>query len=82
MRPDGIRYSHPNSTLIGKPFVGTFEPAARGRTVTETTDGTLGRSVRAVVPATDDDGEVVALVAVGVLRTRFAVKRSRRCCPA
>ena len=67
MRPDGIRYSHPNATLIGKPFVGTFEPAARGRTVTETTDGTLGRSVRAVVPATDDDGEVVALVAVGVL---------------
>jgi two-component system CitB family sensor kinase len=67
MRPDGIRYSHPNASLIGKPFVGTFAPAARGETVTETTKGTLGRSVRAVVPATDDDGRVVALVAVGVL---------------
>ena len=67
MRPDGIRYSHPNADLIGKPFVGTFAPAAQGRTVTETTEGTLGRSVRAVVPATDDGGTVVALVAVGVL---------------
>ena len=28
MRPDGIRYSHPNASLIGKPFVGTFAPAA------------------------------------------------------
>ena len=66
MRPDGIRFSHPTASLIGKPFVGTFEPAAKGATVTETTKGTLGRSVRAVVPVTDD-GEVVALVAVGVL---------------
>ena len=50
MRPDGIRYTHPTPSLIGKRFVGTFEPAARGQTVTETTTGTLGRSVRAVVP--------------------------------
>lgn len=66
MRTDGIRYAHPNARLIGKPFVGTFAPAARGETVTETTKGTLGRSVRVVVPVRRD-GEVVALVAVGVL---------------
>ena len=30
MRPDGIRYTHPTPSLIGKRFVGTFEPAARG----------------------------------------------------
>src|SRR5688572_363319 len=47
MRPDGIRYTHPTPSLIGKRFVGTFEPAARGQTITETTTGTLGRSVRA-----------------------------------
>ncbi len=66
MRPDGIRFTHPTPSLIGKRFVGTFEPAARGRTVTETTTGTLGRSVRAVVPVREN-GEIVALVGVGVL---------------
>jgi two-component system CitB family sensor kinase len=66
MRPDGIRYTHPNPRLIGKRFVGTFRPAARGGTVIETTRGTLGRSVRAVVPVRDN-GRIVALVAVGVL---------------
>ena len=66
MRPDGTRYTHPTPSLIGKTFVGTFEPAARGATVTETTKGTLGRSVRAVVPVREN-GEIVALVAVGVL---------------
>ncbi|HEY6892435.1 MAG TPA: hypothetical protein VI300_31810, partial [Solirubrobacter sp.] len=66
MRPDGVRYTHPNPRLIGQHFVGTYLPAARGRTITETTKGTLGRSVRAVVPV-EQDGRVVALVAVGVL---------------
>src|SRR3954447_23117559 len=66
MRPDGTRYTHPNPRLIGRHFVGTYAPAARGRTITETTKGTLGKSVRAVVPVTED-GKVVALVAVGVL---------------
>ena len=66
MRPDGVRYTHPNPRLIGQHFVGTYAPAAQGRTITETTKGTLGRSVRAVVPVRED-GRVVALVAVGVL---------------
>src|SRR3954447_13223604 len=67
MTPDGIRYTHPTPSLIGKPFVGTFKPAAQGATVTETYQGTLGRSVRAVVPVQNTRGDVIALVAVGVL---------------
>jgi two-component system CitB family sensor kinase len=67
MRPDGIRYTHPNARLIGQRFVGTYKPAAQGRTITETTKGTLGKSVRAVVPVEDRGGRVIALVAVGVL---------------
>jgi two-component system CitB family sensor kinase len=67
MSPGGIRYTHPNPRLIGQHFVGTYTAAAQGRTITETTKGTLGRSVRAVVPVRDDEGRVVALVAVGVL---------------
>jgi two-component system CitB family sensor kinase len=67
MSPEGVRYTHPNPDQIGKRFVGTFAPAARGATVTETYEGTLGASVRAVVPVRGDDGRIVALVAVGVL---------------
>lgn len=67
MSPDGVRYTHPTPGEIGRRFVGTYAPAAAGRTVIETYDGTLGRSVRAVVPVKRDDGEVVALVGVGVL---------------
>src|SRR4051794_39256084 len=67
MTPEGIRYTHPTPALIGKHFVGTYRPAARGATVTEVYQGTLGRSVRAVVPVENTRGDVIALVAVGVL---------------
>ncbi|MFE7442679.1 SpoIIE family protein phosphatase [Streptomyces chartreusis] len=66
MTKDGIRYTHPNPDRIGKHFVGTIAPAAAGGTVRETYTGTLGPSVRAVVPVTDDNGKVIALVAAGV----------------
>ena len=81
MRPDGIRYTHPTPSLIGKRFVGTFEPAARGQTVTETTKGTLGRSVRAVVPVRDERRRSSRWSASACSRTRSAT-RSPRCCPA
>ncbi|GHG88646.1 SpoIIE family protein phosphatase [Streptomyces lanatus] len=66
MTKDGIRYTHPNPERIGQHFVGTIAPAAAGGVVRETYTGTLGRSVRAVVPVTDADGKVVGLVAAGV----------------
>ncbi|MFG2551466.1 SpoIIE family protein phosphatase [Streptomyces sp. NPDC048581] len=66
MTKDGIRYTHPNPDQIGKHFVGTIAPAAAGGVVRETYTGTLGPSVRAVVPVTDGDGDVVGLVAAGV----------------
>lgn len=73
MTPDGIRFSHPDPAEIGRAFRGTIAPAARGVTdFTETYTGTLGPSVRAVVPVVDD-GRVVALVSVG--RTLTAVSR-------
>src|SRR3954469_16858513 len=67
MSPQGVRFTHPNPDLIGQHFVGSYLPAARGGTVTETYQGTLGRSVRAVVGVRDRSGRIVALVAVGVL---------------
>jgi sensor histidine kinase regulating citrate/malate metabolism len=64
MTPDGVRYSHPNPGEVGGRFRGTIAPAAAGGTVTETFTGTLGPSVRAVVPVVVD-GRVTGLVAVG-----------------
>ncbi len=65
MRPDRTRLTHPDPDEIGRPFVGTIAPALRGQSFTETYAGTLGPSVRAVVPI-ESDGEVVALVSAGV----------------
>jgi two-component system CitB family sensor kinase len=66
MAPDRTRWSHPDRSLIGRPFIGTIEPALRGRAFTETYTGTLGPSVRAVAPVRAPDGRVVALVSDGI----------------
>ncbi|KNX38895.1 hypothetical protein VV01_19985 [Luteipulveratus halotolerans] len=65
MSPKGIRFTHPDPTQIGGTFRGTIAGATEGREVTETYTGTLGPSVRAVVPITND-GRVVGLVSVGI----------------
>jgi sensor histidine kinase regulating citrate/malate metabolism len=66
MTPDRTRLTHPDPAEIGKPFLGTVTPALRGQSFTETYTGTLGPSVRAVVPIEDAAGDVVAIVAAGV----------------
>ncbi len=65
MSPAGVRYTHPNPEEIGGTFLGHIDRALRGETLTETYAGTLGPSVRAVVPVMDG-GQVRALVAAGV----------------
>jgi sensor histidine kinase regulating citrate/malate metabolism len=71
MSPAGLRYSHPNPGQIGKRFVGHIGPAAAGRSFTEDYTGTLGPSVRAVVPVRDS-GRVRALVSVGIGQSTVA----------
>ncbi len=65
MTPEGIRYTHPNQTEIGKEYQGSRDAALAGGVGVETYTGTLGPSVRAIVPV-KANGEIVALVAVGV----------------
>lgn len=65
MSTDGIRYTHPNPDNIGKQFLGSIIQAQRGEAYTERYSGTLGPSVRAVVPVRDA-GQIVALVSVGI----------------
>jgi two-component system, CitB family, sensor kinase len=65
MRLDRTRLTHPNPDIIGQPFIGSLGGAPEGEVFTEVATGTLGPSVRAVVPVRDGD-DVVALVSVGI----------------
>lgn len=77
MDTDGIRYTHRNPDEIGKTFLGTIDAALRGETLTETFTGTLGPSVRAVVPIMDG-GDVVAIVSAGVTVSNVAAALAPR----
>lgn len=76
MAPDRTRFTHRNEDQIGKPYLGSVEQALAGKSFTETYAGTLGPSVRAVVPVLGADGEVKALVAAGITVDRVAVARN------
>ncbi|MFD7508987.1 ATP-binding protein [Streptomyces sp. NPDC059853] len=81
MAPDRTRYSHTDPELIGLRFRGNIDRALAGDSFTESYEGTLGPSIRAVVPITDDRGEVTALVSVGVLQKKIGAELSRRLAP-
>ncbi len=70
MALDRTRYSHPDPTQLGKPFVGDLGGAPQGHVFTQEYAGTLGPSMRAVVPVFDG-GRVVALVSVGITLDRI-----------
>jgi len=66
----GIRFSHPDPEKIGKDFVGGDIDAAlqEGRAYTSQSVGTLGPSLRGIVPLRDGSGgEIIGFVAVGYL---------------
>jgi two-component system CitB family sensor kinase len=65
MDTHGRRYTHPAPARIGEQFLGHIDQALAGKVFTETYTGTLGPSVRAVVPIRDGD-RIVALVSVGI----------------
>ncbi|MER7083761.1 sensor histidine kinase, partial [Saccharopolyspora kobensis] len=66
MSPQGIRYTHPDPARIGQPFLGHIEQAVAGQVFTEIFPGTLGFSVRAVVPVHDDGHRLIGLVSDGI----------------
>jgi sensor histidine kinase regulating citrate/malate metabolism len=66
MKLDRTRYTHPTPSRIGEHFVGDLGDAPEGRVFTQQYTGTLGPSMRSVVPVRDDGGTVVALVSVGI----------------
>ncbi len=64
---NGIRYSHPNPALIGKPIDENPSAILAGQTFVGIQQGTLGRSVRGKAPIFDGTGRVVGIVSVGFL---------------
>jgi sensor histidine kinase regulating citrate/malate metabolism len=80
MALDRTRFSHPNPDEIGKKFIGDLGGAPQGRPFTQEYTGTLGRSMRAVVPVFDgtDRHRVVALVSVGITMERIQDALSSR----
>ncbi|MFE8950634.1 ATP-binding protein [Streptomyces sp. NPDC007856] len=65
MSPQGIRWTHPDRSQIGKPFLGHIHAAQQGGSFTETYTGTLGASIRAVTPVRDGPA-VIGLVSAGI----------------
>jgi sensor histidine kinase regulating citrate/malate metabolism len=73
MALDRTRYSHPSPEQIGRKFIGDLGTAPAGKPFTQEYTGTLGPSMRAVVPVFASDGSrrVVALVSVGITMQRI-----------
>lgn len=65
MDTNGTRWTHPTPEQIGGTYQGSIADAQNGGTVVEEYEGTLGPSIRVVVPVRAR-GEVIALVAAGV----------------
>ena len=81
MAPDRTRFTHPTPSLIGQPFVGSIAAALDGGRVVETHTGSLGESVRTVVPVRDGGGRIIGLVSVGIT-TEVINRRLLRRAPA
>ncbi|WP_435744251.1 ATP-binding protein [Microbacterium sp. PMB16] len=64
MTAAGVRVTHPDPEQIGGQYLGTI-PAAP-RMITEEFTGTLGPSVRTIVPVLDTDDALIGWVAAGV----------------
>lgn len=72
MNRAGIRFTHTNPALIGGHYLGTIDAPLRGETFTETYRGSLGPSIRTVVPIRDADGSIVGMVSVGITTDSLA----------
>ncbi|MFF2331066.1 MULTISPECIES: SpoIIE family protein phosphatase [unclassified Streptomyces] len=64
--PQGIRYTHPVTSLIGKHIVGPYKEVLEGKSFTRTFSGSLGPSINTLAPITRPDGSVAGLVSVGL----------------
>src|SRR5438034_2542476 len=64
---NGIRYSHPNPAMIGKPIDEDFQTVLSGKTWVGVEHGTLGVSARGKAPIFEGQNRVIGIVSVGFL---------------
>jgi two-component system, CitB family, sensor kinase len=64
---NGIRYSHRNPAMIGKPIDEDFHTVLAGKTWVGVERGTLGVSARGKAPVLDGQNRVIGIVSVGFL---------------
>lgn len=80
MDTDRTRYTHRNESEIGGRYIGSIEQALSGSPHVEVFTGTLGPSVRAIVPVfgqgDDSAEEVIALVSAGVTVDTVSIARN------
>ncbi|MFY9712402.1 MAG: ATP-binding protein [Microbacterium sp.] len=77
MTPDGVRITHPDPDQIGGLYLGTIPAAPESRT--EVFTGTLGPSVRTIVPIlSPEGGDLIGWVAAGVTVESIAETLVRR----
>lgn len=67
---DGIRFSHPNPTMIGKRLEEGVV-ALDGKTHVGVDKGSLGTSANGIAPVFSDRGVVIGEVSVGILETQL-----------
>ena len=75
MDRDRTRFTHPDPAQLGEPYIGSIDTALTGTSQVEQYTGTLGPSVRAIVPVFDGSA-VVAMVAVGVTLETLSVAQA------
>lgn len=68
----GLRYSHPDPSKIGKMVSTDPSVPLHGSEFVGTETGSLGRSLRAKVPVEDASGQVIGTVSVGILESRLS----------
>jgi two-component system CitB family sensor kinase len=68
---EGVRLSHPNPSLIGKPL-GDAQDVLQGMSTSSFHQGSLGLSANGRTPIRDENGKVIGLVSSGFVTNTFA----------
>lgn len=74
----GVRYSHPNNTLLGKRFIGEdIRPALEGKENVAVNHGVLAEALRVFTPVYNDQRQQIGVVAIGISLNKVDEQISR-----
>ncbi|MBL5882942.1 sensor histidine kinase [Lelliottia aquatilis] len=74
----GVRYSHPDNTLLGKHFIGEdIKPALEGKENVSVNHGVLAEALRVFTPVYNDRHQQIGVVAIGISLNKVDEQISR-----